>query len=104
MKRALAALTVATSIFIPTAFAADINRGRDLAERWCADCHLVNSAQRRATEAPPFAVVAKRGTMDAQQLTYFLLNPHPVMPNMGLSRADATDLAAYIKSLESKAR
>jgi mono/diheme cytochrome c family protein len=98
MTKALSVFIFATSMFIPAAFGADINRGRDLAERWCVDCHLVNSAQRRTTEAPPFAVVANRG-VDAQRLAYFLLNPHPVMPNMGLSRSEAADLAAYIVSL-----
>jgi hypothetical protein len=29
-------------------------------------------------------------------LAYFLLSPHPRMPDMNLSRSEAADLAAYI--------
>jgi mono/diheme cytochrome c family protein len=29
----------------------------------------------------------------------FLLNPHPKMPNMSLTRVEAADIADYIKSL-----
>jgi hypothetical protein len=29
-----------------------------------------------------------------------LLDPHPKMPDMGLSRSDAADLAAYIAALK----
>lgn len=35
----------------------------------------------------------------AAQLTYFLLDPHPKMPNMALTRTEAADLAAYIATL-----
>jgi hypothetical protein len=31
-------------------------------------------------------------------LAYFLLTPHPRMPDMGLTRSEAADLAAYIKN------
>ncbi len=48
---------------------------------------------------PPFAAVAKKPNFDAGQLALFLLNPHPVMPNMGLTRLEASDLAAYIAQL-----
>jgi hypothetical protein len=30
----------------------------------------------------------------------FLLDPHPKMPDMGLSRSDAADLASYIATLK----
>ena len=35
----------------------------------------------------------------AARLTFFLLDPHPKMPDMALSRAEAADLAAYIATL-----
>jgi hypothetical protein len=55
---------------------ADVQHGATIARRWCSSCHVVASNQRQ-----------------------FLLDPHPKMPDMGLSRTDATDLAAYIGSL-----
>jgi hypothetical protein len=33
------------------------------------------------------------------RLAFFLLDPHPKMPNMSLTRIEASDLAAYIASL-----
>jgi hypothetical protein len=33
-------------------------------------------------------------------LAYFLLDPHPKMPELPLSRAAADDLAAYIEALK----
>jgi hypothetical protein len=60
----------------------------------------VASNQRQVTgEAPPFETIARRPAFDQNRLAYFLLDPHPKMPDMGLSRTDAADLAAYIGSL-----
>ncbi|SRR5581483_8602706 len=80
--------------------AADVEHGRQLARRWCVSCHVVAPNQRQtATEAPPFASIAARPDFDAGRLVFFLLDPHPKMPNMGLTRIEAADLAAYIASL-----
>ena len=79
--------------------AADAANGKRLAERWCAACHIVDVQQQRGTtQAPPFSEAAKRH-MDAPALALFLLNPHPKMPDMNLSRTEASDIAAYIVSL-----
>ena len=60
---------------------------------------MTPEAGRIADVPPPFANVAQRPDFDVNRLAFFLLDPHPVMPNMGLSRSEATDLAAYIASL-----
>jgi len=79
------------------ALAADANHGGELAKRWCASCHIVSADQKSgSTQAPPFSAVAKRPHFDQSRLAYFLLDPHPKMPDMGLSRNDANDLAAFI--------
>ncbi len=91
----LAAATVA-----PTAFAADAYNGERLARRWCASCHVVASDQRQVTgEAPPFAAIARQPNFDPARLALFLLDPHPKMPDMSLTRLEASDLAAYIATL-----
>jgi mono/diheme cytochrome c family protein len=82
-------------------FAADPDNGERLASRWCSGCHLVAANQRGPTsEAPPFAAIAAKPGFDAAKLAFFLLDPHPKMPNMQLSRMEATDLAAYIATLK----
>jgi mono/diheme cytochrome c family protein len=78
-------------------FAADADHGSTLAQRWCASCHVVSSAQRvEIDHSPSFASIAQRGDFSAEKLAFFLLEPHPKMPNMSLSRKEADDLAAYI--------
>ena len=72
-------------------------RGAELAERWCASCHIVSSKQTKGTDGvPSFASVGQRPDLNVDKLRSFLLDPHPVMPNITLSRDDARDLAAYI--------
>jgi mono/diheme cytochrome c family protein len=79
------------------AFAADADNGSRLAQRWCASCHIVTGTQSRGTDAvPSFASIAQREGFSADRLAFFLLIPHPIMPNMSLSRDEAQDIAAYI--------
>jgi mono/diheme cytochrome c family protein len=81
-------------------WAADPRHGEELARRWCAACHVVASDQREASsDAPPFSTIARNPGFSADRLAFFLLDPHPRMPNMSLTRMEATDLAAYIASL-----
>ena len=82
------------------AMAADAGHGADLAKRWCAACHLVEGTQKQASaDVPSFAAIARRSDFTPEKIAYFLLDPHPKMPNFPLSRNEAADLAAYIGSL-----
>ena len=85
---------------VSSAMAADADNGQRLAQRWCASCHVVAPDQREASaDAPPFASIAKTPGFDGQRVAFFLLEPHPKMPPMALSRRDAEDLAAYMVRL-----
>jgi mono/diheme cytochrome c family protein len=89
------------AVLATPAFAADPDHGETLVKRWCAACHLVAGDQKNATtEAPSFASVAKRPGFDEAKVAFFLLDPHPKMPNMELSRNEAADIAAYIATLK----
>jgi mono/diheme cytochrome c family protein len=77
--------------------AADARKGETLAKRWCANCHIVASDQQSGTtQSPPFSAVANKPGFNEQLLAFYLLTPHPRMPDMNLSRGEAADLAAYI--------
>src|SRR5262245_30125201 len=92
---AIAAL-IAANALAPAA-AADPRRGEALARRSCVSCHVVASGQAQANPAaPPFPTVAKQPGFGRERLAFFLLEPHPKTPTMGLGRREATDLADYI--------
>jgi mono/diheme cytochrome c family protein len=86
----------------------DLDRQRDghrqrqrtaLAERWCAECHVIAPGQQQASDAvPTFAQIG--GRFDETALATFLASPHHSrMPNLSLSRSEIVDLVAYIKGL-----
>jgi cytochrome c2 len=80
---------------------ADVRSGQTIAERWCAACHLVGPDQTRVTDGvATFAEVARREDVTIDGLRAFLASPHPMMPDMALTRREIRDLVAYIKSLE----
>jgi mono/diheme cytochrome c family protein len=81
--------------------AADRSNGKDIAKRWCASCHLIESGQKNATDqAPPFSYLSKTPDFDQNKLAFLLLMPHPNMPKLSLNRAEVSDLAEYIRSLK----
>lgn len=95
--------SVAIALFLVTAsaFAADANRGGQLALRWCASCHVTHPDQKSPVmEAPPFQTIARRPDFDIAKVALFLRNPHPKMPDMGLSRSATADIAAYVATLK----
>ena len=82
------------------AFAANPDHGSTLAQRWCAACHLVSSDQKQASaDVLPFGEIARKKDFNAEKVAFFLLDPHPKMPNFPLSRDEAADIAAYIATL-----
>jgi mono/diheme cytochrome c family protein len=98
---ALFQVTVVLLASTVRSYAADPAHGLALAKRWCASCHVVSPEQQRASaDVPPFATIARSPNFDARHLAYFLLNPHPKMPDLPLSRAAADDIAAYIATLK----
>lgn len=87
-------------LMLAPAMAADANHGAELAKRWCGSCHVVGSEQKQASaDVPPFSAIADKPDFSVEKLAFFLLDPHPKMPNFPLSRREAADIAAYIASL-----
>jgi mono/diheme cytochrome c family protein len=101
LARFVTASVLVAGLCPSVAVAADAQKGKELAQRWCAECHLVAPDQRRANaDVASFTSVARRPDFSAAQLAFFLLDPHPKMPDLSLSRAQAGDIAAYIASLK----
>jgi mono/diheme cytochrome c family protein len=93
-------IIAATAFGTSQTFAADAGHGGDLAKRWCGTCHLVDGAQKQANaDVPSFSMIAQKSDFTPEKVAFFLLDPHPKMPNFPLSRSEAADIAAYIGSL-----
>lgn len=74
--------------------------GKVIAERWCAACHIVSPEQTTGSaDLPTFMSIAKAAADDTDPLEAFLADPHPVMPDMSLTRQEIRDLVAYVASL-----
>ncbi len=100
LKLTLVGCCLAAALTAQPVLAADAYNGEQLARRWCEPCHVVAANQRQVTgEAPPFASIAARPGFNATAIATFLLDPHPKMPDMALTRIEAGDLAAYIATL-----
>ena len=92
-------LAAAVTGLSQSAVAANVTNGERLAKRWCAACHVVAADQKSGnTQVTPFSAIAKLPGFDAGKLAFYLLTPHPKMPDMNLTRDEASDFAAYIAS------
>ncbi len=83
----------------------DVDAGRQIAETWCINCHVVAPSQTRGTSngAPPFSAIAAKKQITPMSLRVFLQTPHYRMPDLQLSRNQIDDVSAYILSLRSPA-
>ena len=89
-------------IFVPSLAAAqDAQQGREIAQRWCSSCHVV---ERTATAAsadglPTFPTIAAKSDLSADHLRAAMNPQHSRMPDLALSKRQQDDLIAYIYSL-----
>ena len=93
---------MALAILLPaTAGAQDNDRGREIAVRWCANCHVVERAATsgRADGLPTFPAIAARPETTAASLQGFINAQPGRMPDFSLSVRDRNDLTAYILGL-----
>jgi len=75
----------------------EVDRGRELALRWCVNCHIVAADAAGGDAGPPFAALSG---LSRDRLRNWLSEPHPPMPDLHLAAAEFDDLAAYILSLQ----
>lgn len=94
LAMALVAAGLATA-----AHGADALRGRDLAERWCAGCHVIGDGARGADSGPPLAALTGAVAASDAALTAWLLEPHDPMPDLGLTPPEIADIVAFVRTL-----
>lgn len=95
---------MATMMIGGSAAAAEIgdrDQGRQIANRWCAECHDITGTMPRLTDGPPsFLSIANRTETTAAGLRAFLHTPHGKMPDLSLTRAEIDDLIAYLLAMK----
>jgi mono/diheme cytochrome c family protein len=78
----------------------DASAGKEMAERWCAECHMVAPDQAEASaDVPTFMEIARSVDGDFAVIEGFLIDPHPPMPDMSLTRQEIRDVIAYFATL-----
>lgn len=93
---------VALALFgsVTAAPAQNLENGRRLSERWCAECHAIGPAPGKPYRAQSFASIAAKETVSSEMIASFLGLPHATMPNVPLTRNDARDIAAFIMDMK----
>lgn len=101
MKTATRFLLLATMLAPSLAGAQDVLRGQALAERWCANCHVISRTADtgRSDGLPTFPALANRKDVTAATLKGAMSATHSRMPDFQLGARDQDDLVAYIFSL-----
>ncbi len=98
-RATIAGVLLLTALSPCLAAAADAQAGRELAQRWCSSCHIVDESPKGADTAPPFVAIARRSAGDTAWVKAWLVAPHPPMINPNLSRQQIEDIEAYLGSL-----
>lgn len=103
MRRKLTMVLLLAGVAV-TGRAAEVGNpqtGREIAARWCAECHdlAVPPVQMR-DKPPPFASVANRAETTAAGLRAFLQTPHAEMPDLALSRDETDHVIAFILGMK----
>jgi cytochrome c len=100
----LFALVAATALAVaatPTlaAPAGNAEAGRDLVTRSCITCHAAEATKAATDGAPPLSFIAKDNKKNPAWIRGWLMDPHPPMPGIMLSRKQIDDVIAYLNSL-----
>jgi mono/diheme cytochrome c family protein len=97
------AFVLMVSMWTSAAVSADeVGRGRDLAQRLCAVCHMNPGQGEKAAASgiPGFAALAGRRGQSPEAIVAWLRSRPESMPDHGVSLDEAWALARFIMSLQ----
>ena len=80
----------------------DASAGRDLVLNSCTSCHAVTDTTKASDGAPPLSYIARDNKQRPAWIHGWLMDPHPPMPGIMLSRKQINDVIAYLDSLPVK--
>ncbi len=73
--------------------------GRQLVLSSCTSCHAPMGATSASDQAPPLSFLAHDNKADPRWVRAWLMDPHPPMPGIMLSRQQVADVTAYLATL-----
>jgi mono/diheme cytochrome c family protein len=99
MLASLSLFGAGASLAGPTS-APDPEHGKELAQRLCSNCHLVDSSQAHAVaDVPSFHEIANmQGQTEGAIMAKIVIPKHP-MPVIPITKRELSDLSAYIMTL-----
>jgi cytochrome c len=69
--------------------------------RSCTSCHATNTTTAATDGAPPLSFVARDNKQNPAWIRGWLMDPHPPMPGIMLSRRQIDDIIAYLGTIPS---
>lgn len=86
---------------VPATAADEVAKGRELAQRLCATCHMApgQGEKKSRAEIPGFYAIARRPNQTEQGIIEWLRSVPPMMPNHHLSQDEMVSLSQFIMSL-----
>jgi mono/diheme cytochrome c family protein len=100
MNRTMTAALLATLWTTAAPAMADTEAGHRLAQQWCSSCHQVDPAGPVRDFVPSFVSLANRADGSLAWVRLWLMDPHPPMVGLNLSRAQIDQIVAYLHSLQ----
>jgi len=82
---------------------ATVARGKDIAERACAGCHVIDGHQGgtfMGTDVPSFRALADKPYRTPESLQAYIMTPRHPMPAIPLELNEIRDVVDYIRSLK----
>ena len=95
------AAALSTALAAPTGVSADPVAGRNLVDKWCAECHGIRADRLSPNlAAPTFPELAAEPSITEYSLRALLRSPHETMPHITFSPEEMDDIVDYIMSLK----
>jgi mono/diheme cytochrome c family protein len=99
-----ATLLLTHSSFAETAMPPKPNpeKGRALAERVCATCHVISKTADSplAADVPSFYAIANKPGQSMEMIAGRIVIPHPPMPAVALTREEIINVVTYIMTFQ----
>src|SRR5215467_8806654 len=84
---------------LPAYAAGSADAGRQLVMRSCISCHAPEATTTATDGAPPLSFISKDNKQRPAFIRGWLMDPHPPMPGIMLSRQQVEDIIAYLNTL-----